>query len=64
MKRQANVHGRDYEVTVRQETPSVWTASGTYMDEWHEAKGWTESGAISQWRDWARLKGNSPTALK
>jgi hypothetical protein len=48
LKRQANIRGRDYEVTVHQETPSVWTASGTFMDEWHQAKGRTENRAISQ----------------
>lgn len=60
MKVRVRVHQRDYEVTVYQEKPTVWTATGTYMNEWHQTKGTSENYAVSRWREWARYKGNDP----
>lgn len=49
---------RPHEVTVYQSSKSVWIAVGEYMGERIEAKGRTETQALSAWREAARYRGN------
>ena len=44
-------------VIVYQQSKSVWIAVGEYMGERIEAKGRSETQAISSWREAARYKG-------
>jgi len=54
---QVTVWGRRYEVTARQKSKTVWIAIGTYMDEWLETQGRTESDAIRKWGAAAHYRG-------
>lgn len=45
------------QVTVYQNSKSVWIAVGTYMGERVEVKGRSETQAIGNWREAARYRG-------
>lgn len=52
------VWGQSYEVSVHQQSKSVWTATGEYMGESHSTKDATAGAAIKRWTEWAAYKGN------
>jgi len=58
MDHTVKVWDRPYEISVHQNSKTVWIAVGTYQGERIETKGRTESQAIASWREAARYKGN------
>jgi hypothetical protein len=47
-----------YEISVHQQSKSVWIASGTYLGETLQVKRPTYGAAIKGWRDAAQYSGN------
>ena len=57
-KEVVTVWNKDYEITVSQQSKSVWIAVGEYMQERLELKGRSASQAVRAWRGAARYRGN------
>ena len=57
MDQEVIVRGRRFEVRVRQQSKSVWIATGVYMGILLEAKGASEGAASKRWREAAQVRG-------
>jgi hypothetical protein len=53
-KREVKVWGTTQEIDVYQKSKTVWIAAGEYMGQRIEAKGRTESRALTSWQEAAR----------
>ena len=58
MQHVVKVWGKSFTIEVHQNSKTVWVAVGEYMGESREVKGGSANDAISQWKEWARYKGN------
>jgi hypothetical protein len=50
--------GRLQNISVYQQSKTVWAATGKYMGEDHQAEGPTANSAAKRWQQWATYKGN------
>jgi hypothetical protein len=57
MKRIVSVWGSNCEVTVEQQSKSVWVASGDYMGVLLSTKDRTAATALKRWQEAAAYKG-------
>ena len=57
MQHVVKVWGKSFTIEVHQNSKTVWVAVGEYMGEIREVKGGAANDAISQWKEWARYKG-------
>jgi hypothetical protein len=58
MKEQVIVWGEKFEIDVRQQSKTVWIASGEYKGKYHEVKRATPEAAVKGWREAARYHSN------
>lgn len=56
--RRVEVWGQKYDITVYQESKTVWIAVGDYMEQSIRAQGRSESSAAKHWQEAARYRGN------
>ena len=56
-KRTVTVWDNVHQITVQQQSKTVWVAVGEYRGERLEVKGKTDTQAVAAWRDVAKLKG-------
>jgi hypothetical protein len=57
MDQEVIVRGRRCEVRVRQQSKSVWIATGVFFGVLIETKGASEGAALKRWREAAQFRG-------
>jgi hypothetical protein len=58
VKTTVTVWGEDYEITVYQQSKSVWIAVGTFEGKEIRVQGRSQSSVTAHWRETAHYRGN------